>query len=112
MKINQLDHYPRFVFNCSDDYGFATDDLDLFKFFRNENDMYPITSFKMGEEVTLKRDDQDEPVLYKISDIQIRDIRYDTNEKLYGVYEDDRATYQNKEKFHVMSIFISLDLIP
>lgn len=111
MKINDLKHYPRFVFNCSDGYGFSTTDLEHLTHFRNDNDVYPITSFKIGDILTIKRSDLPDPVKYKVSNVEIRDIRYDTDESLYGVYDDDRAIYNDRNKFTLMAIFVFLETV-
>lgn len=110
MKINSFKQYPRFIFNCSDEYGFSTMDIEDFKHFKNDDDLYPISSLKIGDILSLKRADLETPVKYKISNIEIRDIRYDTEENLYGIYEDDRR-YLDEGKFILMAIFVSMDLV-
>lgn len=108
MKINDLKHYPRFVFNFPDKC-FSTCDLDEFKHIKNDDHDFKVNSFKTGEIIKIKRDDKSEISEYRISKIDIRDIRYDTEEKLYGVWEDDCTTISGKEKFELMAIFIFLE---
>jgi hypothetical protein len=111
MNLNDLQYYPRFVFNCSDGKCFSTDDLALLKDI-NIPHINKIDQFRTGEEISIKWSDIDEPKQYIILKIDIRDIRYDSDEKLYGFHEDDcSAISTDKDKFHLMSIFIFLEAV-
>ncbi|MGJ1418294.1 hypothetical protein ACR79T_01625 [Sphingobacterium spiritivorum] len=111
MKINELQHYPRFVFNCSDGRCYSTADLDGLMYIKRENLDAPVDAFNTGETVSIVWDTEPNPIKYVIKKIDIRDIRYDTNENLYGIYEDDCTGVYGKEKFHLLSIFIFLEAI-
>lgn len=111
MKVNDLQHYPRFVFNCSDGKCFSTADLDSLEFFRNSEQETKVNSFQTDAEISILWDSNPNPIKYRITKIDVRDLRYDTDEKLYGIYSDDCSHTYGKEKFELMSIFIFLDLI-
>lgn len=87
MTINDFTHYPRFVFNTSDNICFSTADLDELKFFTHIPDNHKIKSFCTGEIIQILWKHIKYPIKYRISKIDIRDIRYDTEEKLYGIGE-------------------------
>ncbi len=111
MNINDLDYYVRFVFNCSDELGFSTDCPDyLKKFVKTEDGKYPNDRFNIGDKIVILWQDHGER-LYFVSKVEIRDLRYDTSEKLYGMYEEDHANLSDKERFSFMTIFISLDAV-
>lgn len=111
MKIDDLQHYPRFVFSCSDGRCYSTAELKGLKYIKREHIDSPIDAFYTGEIITIIWDTDPTPVRYKVDKIDVRDIRYHTDEKLYGIHGDDCSVIQGKEKFHLMSIFVFLERI-
>lgn len=71
MNINTLNHYPRFVFNCSDGKCFSTLDLDHLQFITKKDYSTRIESFNTGEIVSIKWDDSPKFINYKVSKIDI-----------------------------------------
>ena len=111
MNINNLEHYVRFVFNCSDGLGFSTDSPDhLKKYVKSRDYKYPNERFNIGDRIVIVWNDYGERV-YSVSQIEIRDLRYNTDENLYGMHEDDHQNITDKDRFSFMTIFISLTTI-
>ena len=109
MKINDLKHYPRFVISRPDGKCFSTLDLDELKYMNNDDHDSKINSFRTGEIIKVKWNDKNETLRYKIQKIDIRDLRYDTEEPLYGAWEDDCTSLSGMEKIELMAIFIFLE---
>lgn len=107
MNINDLEYYVRFVFNCSDDLGFSTDSSDQLKKFVKAKDGQTNKQFNIGDEIVIMWHDYGERS-YTVHQIEVRDLRYNTDEKLYGIYNDDHHINTDKERFSFMTIFVSL----
>ncbi|QHS55458.1 hypothetical protein GWR56_07865 [Mucilaginibacter sp. 14171R-50] len=111
MNINDLKYYVRFVFNCSDGLGFSTDSADHIKnCVKGQDGKSTNEQFNIGDEIVIIWDEYGERS-YTVSEVEIRDIRYDTDEKLYGVHLDDRGNITDTDRFSFMTIFVSLTAV-
>ena len=112
-KINELSYYPRFVFNTSENNSFSTIDLELFKHFKEADRNNKINHFKKNQIIDITTSNKSgETVVktYKVTDIEIQQIKYDFDEISYGVnMNDDGRNYD--EKKWLVEIYIFLDLI-
>lgn len=111
MKTNDLDHYPRFIFNCSDGRCLSTADLDFLKHFSKDDQPTNINSFNIDDIINIKWADLDGHLDYKVSKIEIKEIMYDTSEQILGMNKDDFNPVIGKDKFWLMGLYIFLDLV-
>lgn len=110
MKISELPFCSRFVFNCSDGFGFSTVNIEDFRQFKNKKDVFPISQLKPGEILSIKRAGFDTPVKYKITKIEVRDIKYDTEEN-HNFSFMSGTEYFNDGKLILMVILVFMDLV-
>ncbi len=103
MDIDNLKHYPRFVFNFSDGTRFATLDAALLSEFTDGG--HKVDRFMVGDTVEFRGRE------YTVTSVDVRDIIRDTGEVLKGIYKDDAETYSNHDKTALMSLFIRLDAV-
>ena len=112
-KASELPYYPRFIFNCSDDNCFSTADLELFGHIKETGSEYEISRFKKGQSLDITWiDEQDNQVVktYKVSDIEIHQIKRNIDEPTYGFNKNDCTSVQGNKKIWLMEIYIFLDL--
>ncbi|MGV8877808.1 MAG: hypothetical protein ACOH2A_02130 [Sphingobacteriaceae bacterium] len=111
MKTNDLNHYPRFIFNCSDGRGLSTADLDFLKGFSKDDQMTNISSFNIDDIISIKWADLEEHLEYKVSKIEIKEIMYNTDERILGMNEFDVNPVFGKDKYWLMGLYVFLELI-
>lgn len=113
-KASNLPYYPRFIFNGSDGNRFSTADLELFDYLKETGSEYKISRFKKGQsiDVTIASEDGETIIkTYKVSDIEIQQIKYDIDEPTYGFNMNDCQSVDGSEKKWLMEIYVFLDLI-
>ncbi len=113
-KASELPYYPRFIFNCSDEKCFSTADLDLFKNIKETGNEYEVSRFKKGQSLDITwLDEHENPVVltYKVSEIEIHQIKRDIDEPTYGMNLNDCHGVSGNKKKWLMEIYIFLDLV-
>jgi hypothetical protein len=113
-KASELPYYPRFIFNCSDGSCFSTADLELFEFLKEVGTDYKVSRFKKGQNIEVTTSDETGETLiktYKVSEIEIQQIKYDIDEPTYGFNMNDCQSVDGSEKKWLMEIYIFLELV-
>ena len=112
-KAGDLPYYPRFILNCSDGNCFTTADIDEFEYVKEVGTDYDLSRFKINQKLEIQWvDDNDEQLLkkYKVSNIEIHQIKRDIDEPTYGMNMNDcSGGIAGRRKKHLMEIYIFLD---
>ena len=112
MKVNELNYCTIFEFVCSDGWGFATDNVELLKNLKDESNTHSIERFIVGDIIHIQRTDKGDTIKCKVARVDIRDIRFDTEEQLFGIWRDGFSEiHSNKEKIALLTIHVKLDII-
>jgi hypothetical protein len=111
MNTNEFPHYPRFIINCSDGNGLVTADLNELKHLTKTNEPGRIESFNIGDTFSIKWQTEKTVLLYKVSKIEIKEIMYDTDDRIMGVNNFDRNPVTGIDKYWLMGLYIFLDLV-
>jgi hypothetical protein len=89
----------------------STADLNLLQGFSKDDQPTKINSFNIDDIVTIKWPDLETPLEYKVSKIEIKEIMYDTDERILGMNQYDFNPVTGKNKFWLMGLYIFLDLV-
>ncbi|WP_373396396.1 hypothetical protein V8V91_17035 [Algoriphagus halophilus] len=111
---SSLPYYPRFIFNCSDDNCMSTTDLKQFEHIKETGSEYEVTRFKKGQSLDITWVDENGNIIvktYKVSDIEIHQIKRDIDEPTYGMNKNDCTVVQGDKKKWLMEIYIFLNLV-
>lgn len=113
-KASKLPYYPRFIFNCSDGNRFSTADIELFKFIKESGTDNKVSRFKKGQKIDVSTtigNVEAEVKTYRVSEIEIQQIKYDTDEPTYGFNKNDSPSVSGNKKDWLMEIYVFLDLV-
>ncbi|MER3376528.1 MAG: hypothetical protein RIM83_17955 [Allomuricauda sp.] len=114
-KASSLPYYPRFIFNCSDDNCFSTADVELFDSIKETGSDYEVTRFKKGQKLDITwigENDETTVKTYRVSEIEIHQIKRDIDEPTYGINMNDchGPVFGEKKKW-LMEIYVFLELL-
>lgn len=109
MKVDQLQHYVKFIFRGSgDNECFSTTDINLLKLIRNKNSSKPIRELNIGDRIYF---DTPDDKVYEIEDITIRHLVDDLELLKYGIDMEDCSEQQGEMKDWLFSILIDMQTI-
>ncbi|ARV15354.1 hypothetical protein [Polaribacter sp. SA4-12] len=112
-EINELPYYPRFIFNISNGNCFSTADLEVLNNIKEKGRKGKINNFKKGQIISISEINENAENIvktYKVLEIEIGEIKYEIDEKKYGINLND-CENSGKDKIWLMEIFIKLELI-
>ncbi|WP_299009803.1 hypothetical protein [uncultured Tenacibaculum sp.] len=111
MKLKDIPYYAKFIFKTADNETcFSTTDFEMIKFIVDAHSDETINKLKIGQKIQFQPI-EDNPDIYKVSDISIRHLYDDTETMSFGFDKEDCNINQGDRKEWLFSLLIKLDKI-